>query len=121
MILIGRNLNNLIIIVDLSKPASLTLVAENIRMFVSRGIPIRFGLVPLVGETSTTELEGTPDDSTAVAKIIWYLVERGGKKKTMDFIGEVRSIILFSGLSRYSRFPPPYSLLQPLHHHNECL
>ena len=83
---IGRNLNNVVLVLDLARPAALNLVTESVKMYVSRGIPVRFGLVPQVA----TEGE---HPSTAVASCLWYLVDIIGRSKTMAFLSAVRSAL----------------------------
>lgn len=91
MNLIRRNLNNVIFVLDLSQSSALLILADNVRQFVSRGIPIRFGLVPRVGE------EGDASDVSAqVAQVIWYLAEKYGRASAMQFCSEVSC----SGLGR---------------------
>ena len=68
MSLIGRNLNNVVLVLDLSRPASLYLVTESIKTYVSRGIPVRFGLVPQVAADVDAP-------ATLVASVTWYLIE----------------------------------------------
>lgn len=81
MNLVARNLNNVVLLLDLSQPSALLLVAENVRMYVSRGIPLRFGLVPLVGEHGSA--------AERVARVVGYLVDTVGRAGAMEFMGEV--------------------------------
>ncbi|KAK4698563.1 UDP-glucose:glycoprotein glucosyltransferase, partial [Phenoliferia sp. Uapishka_3] len=81
MSLIGRNLNNIVLVLDLARPESLNLITESVKLYVSRGIPIRFGVVPQVGADT--------EPSTMVASMTWYLVEMIGRSKTMDFLAEL--------------------------------
>ncbi|KAL8279773.1 hypothetical protein RQP46_007868 [Phenoliferia psychrophenolica] len=82
---IGRNLNNVVLVLDLARPASLLLVTESVKAFVSRGIPVRFGLVPQVSAIDEA------DPSTAVASAMWYLVDMIGRSKTMAFLTTLAS------------------------------
>lgn len=83
MNLVARNMNNVVLVLDLSRPESLRLIAESVRTYVSRGIPVRFGLVPQVGEIG--------DITTSVAQVIWYLVENAGRSNAMGFLDSVRA------------------------------
>lgn len=78
---IAKNINNVVLVVDLSFPSVLTLLSENINGFISRGVPIRWGVVPVIGE------EG--DMSTMIAKCLWYLVEESGRGTAMAFLTDV--------------------------------
>ncbi|GAA6009058.1 hypothetical protein JCM11491_005730 [Sporobolomyces phaffii] len=82
MNLVARNLNNVVFVLDLSRPSSLVLVAQNIKQFINRGIPVRFGLVPLVGED---------DESieTEMAQVVWYLIEAAGRGPTIRFLLDI--------------------------------
>jgi UDP-glucose:glycoprotein glucosyltransferase len=50
-----RNLNNIVLVLDLSSPASLHFITVPIPTFINRGLPFRFGVVPLV-ETEAGEV-----------------------------------------------------------------
>ncbi|KAK4698215.1 hypothetical protein P7C70_g8069, partial [Phenoliferia sp. Uapishka_3] len=84
MSLIGRNFNNIVLVLDLACPESLNLIMESVRLYVSRGIPIRFGVVPKVGADT--------ESSTMVASMTWYLVEMIGRSKTMARRGTFSSL-----------------------------
>ncbi|GAA6062062.1 hypothetical protein JCM10212_003560 [Sporobolomyces blumeae] len=84
MNLVARNLNNVVFVLDLSKPSSLALVSQNLKQFVSRGIPVRFGLVPIVSA------EYGPDGvETELALVLWYLVEAIGRGPTIQFLADL--------------------------------
>lgn len=79
--LVAKNLHHVVLVLDLSRVESLILMTEGIRDFISRGIPVRFGLVPLVGEDQHI--------STLVARVVWYLTEtvgRAGSMKLMQMV-----------------------------------
>ncbi|KAI5475335.1 UDP-glucose:glycoprotein glucosyltransferase [Pseudohyphozyma bogoriensis] len=75
------NLHNLVLSLDLSQPDSLSLLTENIRTFVSRGIPIRFGFVPMLH--AREEDRGIEED---VARVFGEFVKKRGRKGAMDFL-----------------------------------
>lgn len=78
---VARNLNNIVFVLDLTQPEALALVVEHIKQFVGRGIPVRFGIVPIVGPSSE-------DDSlqTLMAQVTWYLTDALGRAPTMHFL-----------------------------------
>lgn len=80
---VARNLNNLVFIIDLSDPASIAHITNNIRQYVSRGIPIRFGVVPIVGPFGDTSMR------TLMAQMLWYLSDKAGRSVTMSFLDQV--------------------------------
>ncbi|GAA5982339.1 hypothetical protein JCM5350_006149 [Sporobolomyces pararoseus] len=82
MNLVARNLNNVVFVLDLSQPSSLVLVAQNLKQFITRGIPVRFGLVPLVASD--------PDAiETEMAQIMFYLIETIGRGPTIRFLQDL--------------------------------
>ena len=87
MNLVAKNLNNVVFILDLAQPSSLVLVAQNLKQFITRGIPVRFGLVPLVSADETAV-------ETELAKVVLYLVETAGRGATIRFLQDVSSSVL---------------------------
>ncbi|BGP32069.1 killer toxin resistant protein [Rhodotorula toruloides] len=81
MNLVARNLNNVVFVLDLTQPEAISLVVEHIKQFVGRGIPVRFGVVPIVGPSSE-------DNSlqTLMAQVTWYLTDALGRAPTMQFL-----------------------------------
>ncbi|GAA5899753.1 Kre5p [Sporobolomyces salmoneus] len=82
MNLVARNLNNVVFVLDLSQPSSLVLIAQNLKQFITRGIPIRFGLVPIVAAT-----EGVIESE--MAQVMFYLVETAGRGITIRFLQDL--------------------------------
>lgn len=72
---IGRNIFNLLVPADLSNAEDLAFVSQVVSI-INRGIPIRFGLIPL---TSTAE-------STAQAKLLYYLIENHGPEALIAYV-----------------------------------
>lgn len=88
---VAQNLYNVVLVMDLSRVDSLALLTEIVRVFVARGIPVRFGFVPLLGDS--TEV------STLGAKVLWYLVDsvgRAGSMKFLDLVGSPSQLEMFS-------------------------
>ncbi|GAA5977891.1 hypothetical protein JCM11641_006101, partial [Rhodosporidiobolus odoratus] len=83
MSLIARNLNNVIFILDLSQPNAVALITEDVKQFVSRGIPVRFGIVPLVADDEEAV-------ETQVAQVLWYLVDALGRMPAMNFLSDLQ-------------------------------
>ncbi|KAI1880384.1 hypothetical protein JX265_002005 [Neoarthrinium moseri] len=73
---VRKDLFNLIVPVDFTDPEDLMLVVDQLRGFITRLLPIRFGLVPL---TSTPEAEQQ-------AKIVYYLLENHGLASLMAYL-----------------------------------
>jgi UDP-glucose:glycoprotein glucosyltransferase len=84
---IARNLNNVVFLLDLTQPNTIGLITNSIKTFIARGLPIRFGIVPIVSEEA--------DDGAVeahVAQVLWYLVDAVGRSPAMNFLAQVRSI-----------------------------
>ncbi|KAI4595123.1 hypothetical protein KJ359_007098 [Pestalotiopsis sp. 9143b] len=73
---VRKDLFNLIVPVDFTNPEDVALVVEQLRAFITRLLPIRFGLVPL---TPTPEAEQQ-------AKVIYYLIENYGLASLMTYL-----------------------------------
>lgn len=73
---IKKDMFNLIVPVDFTDPEDIALVVEQLRGFVTRLLPIRFGLVPL---TPSPEAEQQ-------AKIAYYLLENYGLASLMAYL-----------------------------------
>lgn len=93
-------MNQLILVLDFSTPEASALITQLVSVYVSRGIPIQFGLVPLMGEAA--------HPSTLVGKVLWYLVDTGGRAIAMSFLEEVsykaysqQSLTRLSSFSQY--------------------
>lgn len=85
MNLVARNLHNVVLVVDLSKIEHLLLISESIREFITRGIPVRFGLVPQFGKHD--------EISTMVAQVVWYLTDVVGRSPVMKLMSEVGYLV----------------------------
>lgn len=83
------NLFNVVLVLDFSQPGSLYYIANTISNIIQRGNPIRFGVVPMVGQGERKE------EGERMARLIWYLVDRYGRAKTMGFLKAV-SVLLCS-------------------------
>jgi len=52
---VRRNLNNIVVVLDLSRLDSLRFISGPVAQIISRGLPFRFGVVPML-ETERCEL-----------------------------------------------------------------
>jgi UDP-glucose:glycoprotein glucosyltransferase len=78
---VRRDLHNVVAPVDLSNPEDMMLVAGNLQMFINRGIPVKFGLVP----TSSSS------ESIAQLKVAHYLFDAYGLESLMQYFEEFAS------------------------------
>lgn len=76
---VGKNLFHLVVPADLSNQNDLDVVTQLID-FMDRGVPLRFGLVPL---TSTR-------DGSSQAKLVYYLHETCGEKAVLEYLQKCR-------------------------------
>ncbi|WRT66985.1 uncharacterized protein IL334_003951 [Kwoniella shivajii] len=75
---IRKNTWNLIFVLDLAQVSSLDIIANSISPMIQRGLPIRFGVVPMF------QL-GQDDISSQMAKIFHYVVKTFGRGSTREF------------------------------------
>ncbi|KAI2602668.1 UDP-glucose:glycoprotein glucosyltransferase [Hypoxylon sp. NC1633] len=73
---IRKDIFNLVVPIDFTKPEDLTLVIEQLQAFIKRLIPVRFGLVPV---TASTEAEER-------AKLVYYVLENHGLAGLMSYL-----------------------------------
>ncbi|ORX41875.1 hypothetical protein BCR36DRAFT_587674 [Piromyces finnis] len=76
---IARNLYNALFVVDISKNNVLEIFTE-IFVFIERGVPIRFGVVPIVGLEKKTEI------NSAAGVIFEVFMREYSKKSAKNFI-----------------------------------
>lgn len=81
---VRRNLITVVLALDLSKRDAHALLADNIATLISRGVGVRFGLVPLLDGA-----ESQMDVQRVVAKVLWYLVDTAGRASAIAFSREV--------------------------------
>ncbi|KAK4613296.1 UDP-glucose:glycoprotein glucosyltransferase [Fulvia fulva] len=73
---VRKDLHNLVVPVDFAEYTDALLVAEQLRSFVSRKVPIRFGLVPYIRSPATIEQ----------TKIVYYLIDRYGLSAALEYL-----------------------------------
>lgn len=93
---IKLNLFNIVLVLDLSRPASLNMITSAIAGIVSRGLPFRFGIVPLPeSEDGASNLPSNssgsliPNTGAKMAKLFYHSVRNYGRKRTMGFLQKV--------------------------------
>jgi hypothetical protein len=79
------NLFNVVLTLDLSQTSSFTFMAGPMANMIERGIPLRFGLVPIV--------EGS--EGKKMARLFYHLMKDHGRKKTLAFVQNV-SLVAFA-------------------------
>ncbi|RIA98379.1 Glycosyltransferase Family 24 protein [Glomus cerebriforme] len=80
---IRKNLFNVLFVIDLSSTENLNIITE-IKLFIERNVPIRFGLIPLVDKEK--------NESLIMAKLFYYLVGQYPKSLTMQFFSQNKSV-----------------------------
>lgn len=76
-----RELHNVVMPVDLSDPEDVIFVVQQIQTFVMRGIPVRFGLVPVTSSSASTDQ----------LKVAHYIQETFGVENLLQYLGESAS------------------------------
>lgn len=71
----------MVVPVDLSDPENMMLIAGNLHAFIKRGIPVRFGLVPL----------SSSPESVAQLKVAHYLFDAYGLDSLVKYFEAVCS------------------------------
>ncbi|KAK8869940.1 hypothetical protein IAR55_000508 [Kwoniella newhampshirensis] len=83
---VRRNTWNLVFVLDLASVPSLDIIASSISPMIQRGLPIRFGIVPMFDLAVN-------DISSQMAKIFHYSVQTFGRGATRDFFAALVGII----------------------------
>ncbi|KAJ7185207.1 UDP-glucose:glycoprotein glucosyltransferase-domain-containing protein [Mycena filopes] len=78
---IKLNLFNVVLVLDLSRPASLSMITSAVAGIISRNLPFRFGIVPLAES----------EDGAKMATLFYHSVHNYGRKRTMGFLQKVMS------------------------------
>jgi len=81
---VRRDLHNVVVPVDLSRPEDKLLVVKQIRTFIERSIPVRFGLVPTASSP----------ESAAQLKVAHYLQGTYGISSLMQYLQDVSAVIV---------------------------
>ncbi|KXN87330.1 UDP-glucose:glycoprotein glucosyltransferase [Leucoagaricus sp. SymC.cos] len=81
---VKHNLFNTILVMDLTQTSNVHLLATTVANIVNRGLPFRFGLVPMIDD----------EDSLKIAKLFYYMINTYGRRKTLAFLGELVDIQL---------------------------
>jgi hypothetical protein len=89
---IRRNMYNVVVVFDLSRPSSLRFITNTMSMLIDRLFPVRFGIVPIV-ET---------EDGVKMAKLFYYLVQNYGRRTTMGFFSSVRTVYFYHCLLSFT-------------------
>ncbi|KAI9019525.1 UDP-glucose:glycoprotein glucosyltransferase-domain-containing protein [Phycomyces nitens] len=82
---IRKNIYNLLMVDNLSSHAALTRMKNEVLEMVKRGTPIRFGLLPVVGD------EDSP--ATVAAKAVNYIAREYGTNQAMDFLSKLADMV----------------------------
>ncbi|USW55952.1 Putative UDP-glucose:Glycoprotein Glucosyltransferase [Septoria linicola] len=75
---VRKEVQNLVVPIDFAEPNDVLLVVEQLRSFVQRTVPIRFGLVPRVRSEASGEQ----------AAIVYYLTENYGLGTALNYLEE---------------------------------
>ncbi|WVQ98589.1 hypothetical protein IAU59_005718 [Kwoniella sp. CBS 9459] len=82
---IRRNTWNLIFVLDLAQVPSLEIISSAVSPMIQRGLPIRFGIVPMFEP-------GQNNISAQMAKVFHYVVKTFGRGATRDFFSALVSV-----------------------------
>lgn len=71
-----KDVHNCVIPVDLANEKDVVIVAKNIDMFLRRKLPIRFGIVPMLATSESSEL----------ARVAYHLNEAYGPRALITYL-----------------------------------
>ena len=88
------NLFNVVLVLDLSRIQALNLLVGPMSTIIDRNIPLRFGLVPSTESEDGKSTCSPPDIlyieeadlGKKMAQLLYHLIEKYGRKKTLDFL-----------------------------------
>ena len=98
---VRRNVFNAVLVLDLTQSTTLNLIAGTLNAFITRGVPLRFGIVPSVeteeGESAIAMtvigdvFHGLTYDRPAqrMARLVYYLFKHFDHTKAMGFMSRV--------------------------------
>lgn len=101
---IRRNMNNIIVVLDLSAPASLGFIAGPIPTIIGRSLPFRWGVVAGVESESGTSVHFNfrRDGgglwswrrfvARKMARLFYFATRRYGRKKVIEMCKQVRPV-----------------------------
>ncbi|WWC85342.1 uncharacterized protein L201_000205 [Kwoniella dendrophila CBS 6074] len=81
---VRKNTWNLIFVLDLAQVSSLDIIANAVTPMIQRGLPIRFGIVPMFEP-------GKEDISAQMAKVFHYVVKTFGRGSTSELFADLIS------------------------------
>ena len=81
---VRRDTHNLIMPLDFTDLKDTEMLVESLQMFVKRQVPIRFGVVPVVGSV----------EAAARAKIVYHLLETYGLGSVIAYLETVSFLVL---------------------------
>ncbi|KAJ9120827.1 hypothetical protein QFC22_002761 [Naganishia vaughanmartiniae] len=76
---VRRNIWNTVLVLDLSTRTGLATIGQTVSNYIRRGFPFRFGVVPWVGDN-------TSSPNAIMARLITHMVKTLGRGQTTDFI-----------------------------------
>ncbi|RHZ48670.1 hypothetical protein Glove_543g38 [Diversispora epigaea] len=83
--MIRKNIFSILFILDFLSPDNLDIITDQVKTFISRNIPLRFGLIPLFSKDQP--------DAIAISRIFYYIVDQFDSSIVMKFfemISEIR-------------------------------
>jgi UDP-glucose:glycoprotein glucosyltransferase len=80
---VAKDIHNVIVPVDFTEAKDVLPVVETLQGFVKRGVPIRFGFVPLLSSPA----------AISQARVVYYLLDTFGLGAMMDYLQGVSLIL----------------------------
>lgn len=77
-----KNLWNVVLVLDLSTRTGLHTISQTVTSVIRRGIPFRFGLVPLFNSDPSSP-------GSVMARLLHHMIKQHGRGETIDFIAKL--------------------------------
>ncbi|TIA91902.1 hypothetical protein E3P81_01822 [Wallemia ichthyophaga] len=77
---VARNYLNGVLVIDLSNKQAIEMLSTNVRAFIDRGIPVRWGVVPYINPLN--------HDSLMAAKLFYGLIDSRGVDTCLNYFAE---------------------------------
>lgn len=78
---IRRNLWNVVLVLDMSDRSAISAIAQTISTLIQRNLPLRFGVVPMIGDED--------DSSLAMGRLMRWSVANLGRAQTIQWLRAV--------------------------------
>ncbi|RHZ48667.1 hypothetical protein Glove_543g33 [Diversispora epigaea] len=101
--MIRKNIFSILFILDFLSPDNLDIITDQVKTFISRNIPLRFGLIPLFSKDQP--------DAIAISRIFYYIVDQFDSSIVMKFFEMIFEIRKSSKIEFLKTFEQEFNKL----------